>query len=165
MLQCCVNVKLVSNVTPNIFGYFPSMCIVGHLHLWMYVVFVSFWYEKCYCRFVRFQYQFVVVDVVAHLRRIYVEAIDLVSHHWSGCVDVNVIGVLDQLDVRRRCWKVGQIVIEERRRQNSTLYYSCFHLSAIRLSLPKMNFDSSVLHIVVEPATDCCRYVGVEDTI
>ena len=22
-----------------------------------------------------------------------------------------------------------------------------------------MNFDSSVLHIVVEPATDCCRYV------
>ena len=28
-----------------------------------------------------------------------------------------------------------------------------------------MNFGSSVLHIVVEPATDCCRYVGVEDTI
>ena len=28
-----------------------------------------------------------------------------------------------------------------------------------------MNFVSSVLHMVVEPATDCCRYVGVEDTI
>ena len=28
-----------------------------------------------------------------------------------------------------------------------------------------MNFGSSVLHIVVEPATDCCRYVGIEDTI
>ena len=28
-----------------------------------------------------------------------------------------------------------------------------------------MNFGSSALHIVVEPATDCCRYVGVEDTI
>ena len=28
-----------------------------------------------------------------------------------------------------------------------------------------MNFGSSVLHIVVEPATDCSRYVGVEDTI
>ena len=23
----------------------------------------------------------------------------------------------------------------------------------------------SVLHIVVDPATDCCRYVGVDDTI
>ena len=28
-----------------------------------------------------------------------------------------------------------------------------------------MNFGSSVLHIVVELATDCCRQVGVEDTI
>ena len=28
-----------------------------------------------------------------------------------------------------------------------------------------MDFGSSVLHIVVEPATDCCRYVGGEDTI
>ena len=28
-----------------------------------------------------------------------------------------------------------------------------------------MNFGSSVLHIVVEPAQDCRRYVGVEDTI
>ena len=28
-----------------------------------------------------------------------------------------------------------------------------------------MIFCSSVLHIVVEPATDCRRYVGVEDTI
>ena len=28
-----------------------------------------------------------------------------------------------------------------------------------------MKFGSSVLHIVVEPATDCCRYIGVEDTI
>ena len=28
-----------------------------------------------------------------------------------------------------------------------------------------MNFGSSVLHIVVEPATDCCRYAGVENTM
>ena len=28
-----------------------------------------------------------------------------------------------------------------------------------------MKFYSSVVYIVVEPATDCCRYVGVEDTI
>ena len=28
-----------------------------------------------------------------------------------------------------------------------------------------MNFGSSVLHIVVESATDCCRYVDVVDTI
>ena len=28
-----------------------------------------------------------------------------------------------------------------------------------------MNFGSSALQIVVEPATDCCRYVGVVDTI
>ena len=52
--------------------------------------------------------------LLVHLREIYVEAIDWVSHHWSGCVDGNVIDVLDQLDVRRRCWKVCQIVIEER---------------------------------------------------
>ena len=29
----------------------------------------------------------------------------------------------------------------------------------------KMNIGSSVLHIVVEPATVCCRNVGVVDTI
>ena len=75
----------------------------------------------------------------------------------SGCVDGNVIGVLDQLDVRRRCWKHGQIVIEERWRQNSSLYHTCFIISAFRFFLPKMNLGSSVLHIVVEPATDCCR--------
>ena len=74
------------------------------------------------------------------------------------------MSVLDQLDVRRRCWKVGQIVIEERWRQNS-LYHSCFHRSAFLFLLPKMNFGSSVLHIVVEPTTDCFRYVGVVDTI
>ena len=91
--------------------------------------------------------------VVVHLRQVYVEAID----HRSGCVDGNVIGVLDQLDVRRRCWKVGQIVIEERCRQNSSLYHSCFHISAFRFISPKMNFGSSVLHIVVEPVTDCCQ--------
>ena len=96
-------------------------------------------------------------DVVEHLGQIYDVAIDYVIHHWSGCVDGNVIGVLDLLDVRRRCWKVGRIVIEERWRQNSTAYLSCFHLSAIRFLLPKMNFSSSVLHIVVEPAKDCCR--------
>ena len=28
-----------------------------------------------------------------------------------------------------------------------------------------MNFSSSVLHIVVEPATDCCMYASVVDTI
>ena len=28
-----------------------------------------------------------------------------------------------------------------------------------------MNLGSSVLHTVVEPATDYCRYAGVEDTI
>ena len=28
-----------------------------------------------------------------------------------------------------------------------------------------MNFGSSVLNIVVEPATVCCRYIGVVDTI
>ena len=28
-----------------------------------------------------------------------------------------------------------------------------------------MNIGSSVPHIVVEPATDCCWNVGVEDTI
>ena len=99
------------------------------------------------------------------MRQIDVEAIDLVSHHWSECVDDNVIGVLDQLNVRRRCWNVGQIVIEERWRQNSTLYHSCFHLSAFRFLLPKMIFGMSVLHVVVEPATVCSRYVGVEDTI
>ena len=57
------------------------------------------------------------------------------------------------------------IVIEERWRENSALCHSCFHLSAFGFFLPKMNLGSSVLHIVVEPATDCCRYVGVEDTI
>ena len=109
--------------------------------------------------------QFFVVDVVEHLRQIYVEAIDYISHHRSGCVDGNVIGVLDQLNVRRRCRKLGQIVIEERWRQNSTLYHYCFHLSAFRFLLPKMNFGSSVMHIDIEPVTDCSRYVGVVDTI
>ena len=47
----------------------------------------------------------------------------------------------------------------------STLYNSCFHLSALGFFLPKMNFSSSQLHIVVEPATDCSRYVGVVDII
>ena len=61
----------------------------------------------------------------------------------------------------RRCWKVGQIVIEERWRQSSFLHHSCFHLSALRFSLTKMNFGSSVLHIVVEPAKDCCRYLNL----
>ena len=28
-----------------------------------------------------------------------------------------------------------------------------------------MTLGSSVLHIIVEPATDCCRHVGVVDTI
>ena len=37
------------------------------------------------------------------------------------------------------------------------LYHSCFHISAFRFISPKMNFGSSVLHIVVEPATDCCQ--------
>ena len=68
------------------------------------------------------------------------------------CVDGDVIGVLDQLDVRRRCWKVCQIVIEERWGQNSTLYHSCIHLSAFGLMLPKMNVGSSAMNIVVEPA-------------
>ena len=45
------------------------------------------------------------------------------------------------------------------------LYHSCFHLSAFRVFLPKMIFGSSVLHLVVEPASDCWGYVGVEDTI
>ena len=87
------------------------------------------------------------------------------ANHWSGCVDGNAIGVLDQHDARRRCWKVGQIVIEELWRKNSTLCHSCFHISAFRFLLPKMNFGSSVLHVVVEPATECCRNVGVVDTI
>ena len=105
------------------------------------------------------------IDVVEHLQHIDVEAIGYVSHHWSGCVDGNVIGVFDQLDVWWRCRKVDQVVIEERWRQNSSLYHSCFHLSAFGLLLPKINFGLSVLHIVVEPATDCCRYVGVVDAI
>ena len=46
------------------------------------------------------------IDVVEYLRQIYVVAIDYVSHHRSVCIDGNVIGVLDQLDVLRRCWKV-----------------------------------------------------------
>ena len=67
--------------------------------------------------------------------------------------------------VSEACWKIGQIVIEESWRQNSSLYHSCFNLSALRFLLPKMIFDTSVLHIVEEPATDCCLYVGVVDTI
>ena len=53
-------------------------------------------------------------DIVEHLRQIDVEAIDLVIHHLSGCVDGNVIGVHDQLDVRQWCWKVSQIEIDVR---------------------------------------------------
>ena len=94
------------------------------------------------------------------MRQIDVETIDWDSHHWSGCVGGNVIGLLDQLDFRSRCWKVGLIVIEERWKQNSSLYLSCFHLSTLGFLLPKINFGSSVLHIVEEPATNCCRYVG-----
>ena len=75
-----------------------------------------------------------------------------------GCVD-------DQLDVWRRCWKVRQIVIDERWRQNSALYHSCFHHYAFRFLLPKMNFGSSVLHIVVQQVMNCCRYFDVLDTI
>ena len=52
------------------------------------------------------------------------------SAYVSRYVDGDVIDVLDQLDVRRRCWKVGQIVIEVRWRQNSALYHTCFHISA-----------------------------------
>ena len=36
---------------------------------------MSIWREKCYCRFGRLHCQFVVVDVVEHLRQVYVEAI------------------------------------------------------------------------------------------
>ena len=99
------------------------------------------------------------------MRLIYVEAIDYVSHHRSECVDGNVFGVLNQLDVRRRCRRVVQIVIEERWRQISSLYHSCLHLSLFRSLLDKINFGSSDLHIVVETASDCCRYVGVVDTV
>ena len=60
--------------------------------------------------------------------------------------------------------KVGQTVIEERWRQNSSLCHSCSYLSALRFFLPKMNLGSSVLHIVVERETNC-RYVGVVDTM
>ena len=120
--------------------------------------------DQKYCRFGHSHCQF-YFDVVEHMRQIDVEAIDLVSHHCSGCADGHVIGVLDQLDVQRRCWKIVQIVIEERWRLYSALYHYCFHLSVLRLSLPKMNFGSSVLYIVVESATDCCRNVGVIDTI
>ena len=63
------------------------------------------------------------------------------------------------------CWKLGQIVIEERWRQKSTMNNSCFNLSALGFMLSKMNFDLPVLHIAVEPATDCCLQVGVVDTI
>ena len=99
------------------------------------------------------------------MQQIEIEAIDYVSHHWTGCVDGNIIGVFGQPDVRRRCWKVGQIVIEERWRLNSALYHSCFNISAFRYLLPQINFGSPVQHIAVEPVTDCCRHVGVVDTI
>ena len=73
--------------------------------------------------------------------------------HWLGQSPLdrmcNVIGVLDQLEVRRWCCKVGQIVIEERWRQNSVMYHSCYNFSAFRYLLPKTNYDSSVLQIVV----------------
>ena len=57
------------------------------------------------------------------------------------------------------------MVVEEGWRQNSALYHSCFHLYAFRFLFLNMNFCSSVLHIVVEPAMDYCRHVGVVDTI
>ena len=63
------------------------------------------------------------------------------------------------------CWKVDQIVIEERWRHNSTFYNSCLNLSAFRFLLPKLIFDTPGLHIIEEPATDCCLYVGVVDAI
>ena len=62
-------------------------------------------------------------------------------------------------------WKVDQIVIEERWRHNSSFYNSNVKLSAFRFLLPKLIFDTPVLHIVEEPATDCCLYVGVVDAI
>ena len=117
--------------------------------------------EKCYCIFGRWHCQFYVVDVVENLRQMLRPLID----HWSGCFDGNVIGIIDQLDVCRRCWNVGQIVIEERWRQNSIFYHYCFHLYAFRFLLPKMIFGSSVRHIIMEPVTDCFQYVGVVDTI
>ena len=100
----------------------------------------------------------VFFDVVEHLRQIYVEAIDYVSHHWSRCIYRNVIGVFDQLDVRRRCWNVGQ----ESELLVIPLMFSplCFWIH-----IAENEFGSSVLHIVLEPATGCRRYVGVEDTI
>ena len=109
--------------------------------------------------------QFFVVDVVEHLRQIDVDAVDYVSNKCTGCVNGNVIGVLDQVYVQRWCWKFGQIVIEERWRQNSTLCHSCFHLSALRFLLPKMNVGSSVMYIVLEPATESSRYFGIVDKI
>ena len=45
------------------------------------------------------------------------------------------------------------------------MYHSCFHLSAFRFYLQQLNFGLTILHIVAEPATDYCRYVGVEDTM
>ena len=57
------------------------------------------------------------------------------------------------------------MVIEERWRQNSTLFHFCFSISALRFMLPKMNIGSSVLHIVVEPATGRPMYFGVVCTI
>ena len=99
------------------------------------------------------------------MRQIEIEANDRVSHHWSGCVDGNVIGVLDQLDVRQQCLKVGQIVIEDRCKHNFAFYHVCFHPSVFRSMLPYMTFGSYVLHIVVVSATNYCRDVGVVETI
>ena len=48
---------------------------------------------------------------------------------------------------------------------NTAICHSCFHISALRFLLLKMNFGLSVLHIVVEPTKSFCRYVGLEDTI
>ena len=49
--------------------------------------------------------------------------------------------------------------------KSATLYHFSFHLSVFGFLSQKMNFGSSVMHIVVDPATDCCRYGGVEGTV
>ena len=164
-MQCSVKVRWVSSVTPNNFASFRAAVLGWSTSL-----------EDVYgaCEYLALNVllhdwpltlSFCVVDAVDHLRQIYVEAIDYVSHHCTGCVDGDFIGEHRQLDVRRRCWKVGQIIVEERWRLNSSLYHSCFHLSAYTFFMLKMNFGSSDMHIVVVPATDCCRYVGVVNTI
>ena len=58
------------------------------------MVLMSIRREKCYHRFGRLHCKFSFFDVVEQIQQIDVEAIEYVSHHWSGCVDGNVIGVL-----------------------------------------------------------------------